>query len=514
MPKAKTALSIAALLFLLAVAQYGYTFGNPLIWDSREVVLKDPTIRSLGQLRQYFMEGSLPVAAKSPLQYYRPAVKAVYAFEYAAFGTDPRGYHALNVLLNALVVVAFFFAVQNIAGDTRLALCSAALYAVNPARVEAVSWVYGISNVMMGLFILLAFIAYHRRRHGFALPAFALALLSRETSLLFPVVLLAYEFLIRSGEPGRRYVHVVPYAGLGALYLAVRASALGAAPPLTELPALALGNSIAVIVQRMLRIAVVPDAPVAMYPRESFESWSGEVAVSYAVVAVCLAVVAFSWRRDRRLCFGFVWFFVWISIWFNVGRFGDYLMAEKALYLASGGLAVVAASGLLCLRFGPILVGLAVAAHFATTFYRTTYWRDPVVFFEHVVAFAPDLAPARFSLGMKYADRKDYFRAAVQLEQAVRLVPGKSEALNNLGNCYFALGKTGAAKASWERSLAADPGNAETSYNLGMLAERAGDASLALDYYRRYLAREPQPPPAVAARIRQLETSAAAGERP
>jgi tetratricopeptide (TPR) repeat protein len=369
-------------------------------------------------------------------------------------------------------------------------------------------------KVRMGLFILLAFIAYQRKRHALALPAFALALLSREASLLFPVVLVAYEFLARSSKPNKRYAHVAPYVGMGALYLAVRGFALGAAPPLSALSPLALGNSIAVIVQRMLKIAIVPDAPVAVYPLESFGVWSGEVVASYAVVALCIAALVFLWRRDRRLCFFLVWFFVWISIWFNVGRFGDYLMTEKALYLASGGLAVIVASGLLRLRFGPILLALAVAAQFSVTFNRSTYWRDPVVFFEQVVAFAPDFAPARFNLGMSYADRKDYARAAVQLEEAERLVPGKSEALNNLGNCYFEMGKVDAARVSWVRALESDSGNANASHNLGMLAERAGDRALALDYYRRYLEHEPHPPPTVTARIRRLEANAGGGERP
>ncbi len=513
-PKATTSLSIATFLFLLSVVQYAYTFGNPLIWDSRAAVLEDPTIRSLDELPGYFLKDSLPTAAESRLQYYRPAVMAIYAFEYAAFETDSRGYHAVNILLNALVVVAFFFAIRNITGDTRLAAYSAALYAVNPARGEAVCWVYGISNLMMGLFILLAFIAYHRRKHAFALPAFALALLSRESSLLLPVVLIAYEFLVRSGESGKRYAHVAPYIGMGALYLAARGFALGAAPPLTALAPLALSNSIAVIVQRMLKIAFVPDAPVAIYPLESFGAWSGEIAASYAVVAVCLAALVFFLRHNRLLCFFFAWFFVWISIWFNVGRFGEYLMTEKALYLASGGLAVMVASGLLRLRFGPILVALAIAAQFSATFHRSTYWRDPVVFFEQVVAFAPAFAPARFNLGMSYADRKDFARAAVQLEEAERLVPGKSEALNNLGNCYFEMGKVDAARVNWVRALESDSGNANASYNLGILAERAGDRALALGYYHRYLEHEPHPPPAVTGRIQRLEASAGAGEHP
>ena len=73
--------------------------------------------------------------------------------------------------------------------------------------------------------------------------------------------------------------------------------------------------------------------------------------------------------------------------------------------------------------------------------------------------------------GQQLKDWSDYSRAAVQLEEAERLVPGKSEALTNLGNCYFALGQTDAARESWTRAVAADPGQALANYTLGLLAE-------------------------------------------
>jgi tetratricopeptide (TPR) repeat protein len=504
-PAQKVLLS-ALVLFALSIVQYSYTLGNPLIWDSESVVAEDPSIQSLANIPSFFVESSLPEVAEGQLKYYRPVVKILYAFEYALFGTDARGYHAINVLVNALVVVALFFLIDAISEDRRLALCASFLYAVNPARGEAVCWVYAASNLLMALFIILSLIGYHRRRHALAIPAFAMSLLSRESAVLFPVLLLLYEHLIRSEQPFKRYTHVAPYAGLAALYLLVRAIVLEGGPSLTDLEPLALMNTITVITQRMLRILLVPDAPVAVYPLEVFETLSAEVLLSYVVVTICLGGLVLIWRRDRRLAFAGLWGFVWISIWFNVGQFGHYLMNEKALYLASAGFLVLGAALLLRMRFGTAVLAAVVAAHFTSTFVRSTYWRDSTLFFEEVVASAPNLAPARLALGMEYATQGDWAKAVPHLEQAVKLEPGRSVSLNNLGTCHHALGDLSKATALWKRALAADPGNGEAAYNLGLMAERAGNLPSALDYYRRYLAHTDSPPLEILQRIRQLET--------
>jgi tetratricopeptide (TPR) repeat protein len=122
-----------------------------------------------------------------------------------------------------------------------------------------------------------------------------------------------------------------------------------------------------------------------------------------------------------------------------------------------------------------------------------------------VVAQGPDFPATRYQLGMKYADRRQYEQAASQFDKVIQLHPGHSMALNNLGNCHFALGNLSQATSDWSKAWEADHSNAKAAYNLGFAAERAGDIDAALHYYRIYLSLVPQPPPQIHSRIQDLE---------
>jgi tetratricopeptide (TPR) repeat protein len=222
-------------------------------------------------------------------------------------------------------------------------------------------------------------------------------------------------------------------------------------------------------------------------------------------VAACVAVLVLLWRRHKPLTFWYLWGFIWLAAYFNIGSLGNYLMAEKGLYLASAGFCVVVASLILCSRFAPFLLAAIVSVHFNVTLARSTYWRDPVTFFEAALDYSPEFTALRYSLAIAHAEAGNFGASAGEFERVLSQNPGHSAATNNLGNSYFALGDHVRAASMWERALALDPGNANPAYNLGMMAEDAGDLAAALDYYRRYLAAAREVPPAVMARIQRLE---------
>ncbi len=503
-------LYLGVALFVLSMAQYAYTLGNPLIWDSRTILLTDPSIRSLANIPAFFLQSSLPPTELASdmvpqLDYYRPLLKIVYALEYAWFGTEPLPYHLMNVVLNAGVVLMLFALVRALTGNLALAFAASAIYAVNPSRGEAVSWVYGFSELAMALCMLAALYFYHARRHAWAAAVFALGLLSRESAVLFPAILLCYEFLLRPGEPARRFLNILPYAVLAAAYLVLRTAVIGGLPPITAASPAALVSTAAVVLQRYLKIFVLPDAPVAFYRLELFEPADAEALVSFGVAALAIAGLVWLWRNDRPTAFWYLWFFVWISIYFNLGRFADFLMAEKFMYLASAGLSVVVAALFLRLRFAPVLLSLVVAAHFGITFARTTYWRDPVTFFTAAAEFSPEFVRLRYELGVAYVDKRDCAAASLSFERVIARVPNHSLALNNLGNCYYVLGDRSRAVTMWSRALAADRRNAMAAFNLGFQAEQAGRPVEALGFYRTYLEVARDVPPQIMRRIRNLE---------
>jgi tetratricopeptide (TPR) repeat protein len=547
-------------LVLVSILQYSYSFGNGFVWDAKGVFVDDPTIRELKYLPGYFTEvssigdsarrtaqGGTPVRS---LAYYRPLMKVIHLAEYAAFGTNPIPYNVVNILLNALVVALCFLLVSSITGNSWVAFGASFLYAVNPARAEVVSWSYSDSYIVMAVLSLSSLYLYHKRRYFPALLLFAFALLSHETAVVLPMMVLFYELLVRRERSFATAGWLFGFFLLTGLFLIVRRSVAGPAP-VTDLAFIPLFNAVVVAVKRLVKSFFLPDAPVTIYQYRPgmFASMNGEIALSYAV-AVFLAVCGLFLRLKKRpLFFWYLWFFLFISIAFNVGRFGDYFIFEKLLYVASLGFCVVIAGLLESIGrkgLGLGLIAVLAVPQFGVTFHRTLFWTDTATYLEKALEFAPDYSLGHYSLGIEYASRKQYDKAIgeygktlalrpdlqfvsghisdlynkkgyeyafagryeeamKEFENSLSIRPDQSGVYNNLGNIYSLRGLGGEALNAWRKAVALDPLNYEASFNLALAYEKKGDLGNALKYYRACLGLYSQASPSLLEKVRALE---------
>jgi type IV pilus assembly protein PilF len=82
---------------------------------------------------------------------------------------------------------------------------------------------------------------------------------------------------------------------------------------------------------------------------------------------------------------------------------------------------------------------------------------------------------AHLNLGVAYLSRKEYHKAMLHLEEAIRLVPDFTAAYNNLGKAYEGLGQYDRARVMYERAVEFNPRYADAYLNLGKLLYRSGD---------------------------------------
>ena len=131
--------------------------------------------------------------------------------EYAVFGLDPRGYHAVNLGLHLLNVVLVYALSARLGGSRAAAGAAAALFAVSAIAFTPLHWAAGISELLTASLLLgatLLWLGAARRsagwRWGAALLALA-AMCSKETAATWVLVVALLEW--RSPRRGHDLGH-------------------------------------------------------------------------------------------------------------------------------------------------------------------------------------------------------------------------------------------------------------------------------------------------------------------
>ncbi len=202
-----------ALLLLVSLSLYGLTLRNNFVTDDKLQILSNPNVKDPQNLTQAFRGDVWSFATQKNSKkhrgtnYYRPLQLLTYMAEYSAFGEKSWPWHLMNMVLNA-IVVALVYLLLTLLAEPALAFWAALLFALHPIHTEAVAWVAALPELECALFLLLALIFYHRARKGtasagslaFSTLFLAAALLSKEVALLFPFVLVAYEWFFRGAD--------------------------------------------------------------------------------------------------------------------------------------------------------------------------------------------------------------------------------------------------------------------------------------------------------------------------
>ncbi len=236
---------------ILAFLVYYGSLANGFVYDDNEQVLRNPWITSPEYLDEIFLSDPFGFF-KDAFQKlsYRPMMLVVYMAEYALFGLDPWGWHMANVFMHGMNGAVAFLVISRLLAlrtDGALApspagylapLIGAAIFVTLPVNAEVVSWVGCVPELSYTLFLLSALYMYMvacqgragALLHGLSALLFFLALLSKETAIIFPVLVFFYDLARDRGEglfARTRVKRYLPMAASLAAYLAVRSYVVG-----------------------------------------------------------------------------------------------------------------------------------------------------------------------------------------------------------------------------------------------------------------------------------------------
>ncbi len=473
--------AILAGILIVSCAIYLPSLRNGWVVDDWEVFVNNKLIHSWSFVTNSFRYDSwwfrkptsLPQSA-----FYRPLVNVWFAASTWLFGLHPAPWHLAKIGLHVVAVLLCFRIAQLLTSDVTVALLTAAIFGFMPAQVEAVVWISSIAEPLSTVFELAALLFFIERKPGLSggligsLILYAGALLTHESSVLFPLIVAAYVFLIERNE-NRRGVEAVrtlaPFVCLALIYMCVRAEVLGFgnivglpsfAPPSavrgTEIPVPHYGFSeilmtLPVVMVAYLKSEVIPGVAGPSHG-VSWVTHAAPITFFSAGVLVVLAVLAVALvnrSSDRRLyLFCAVWVLLTIAPALNLNSI-LFLVHDRYLYAPSFGWSL--AFALAATRIAKLSrtartvvetsMALLLVGYIASTIRTEHFWHDDVTYFGRCVAIAPTDLDYRLRLHAALNQAGDREGALEQVRRDVEMYPNNAYLRLEISEQYQMMGR-------------------------------------------------------------------------
>lgn len=457
----------------LAVA-FLYAFGvnGPLLWDDMDWIVNNPFVHSLTweNLSAIFTQNIL-AGANGMSNYYRPLLLVSFIPNYLIAGTTPFLYHVVNDLIHLANGFLIYYLVLRWLGKKRIAFLVALLFLIHPLQTEAVSYVVGRGDPLSVLFILAGILLYIRGRFWLAMSAAVLAILTRETGILFPVylgiVLIAFELKGSFWERFKvAFIKVLPFVGISFIYGVMRLTILNFQNTLnfSNQQDFYTGHILYRIytffdaLSLYIRLILWPtglhflhDIPI------SINFWEGLVWLGGLFILISICWLFWLYRKKDTSVFN-IWFFG-LGIFFT------------NLSLSSGILASINARALEHWLYFSLFGILTIIAWYLDKIWcylETHLPKLRVVFLISFILYCVFLGYQTIQLNLVWADEVALYKNILKYE------PTNFQTLNNLGNWYYNNRDSANAKILWQRAIVSNPYDPTAFTNLGSLANDEG----------------------------------------
>jgi tetratricopeptide (TPR) repeat protein len=505
---------LVMLALVLTALSYVNTLRFQFVYDDLPQIISNPAVHSWQHAPRLFVEHVWSQFSGQPGNYYRPLFELWLMINYSLFGLHPAWWHATTVLVHLAVVLMVYVLARRVTGDRLTAAIATVIYGLHPTHIETVAWISGVTEPLLAVFVIGSFVSYARSRDGgqgagwwraASAASYGLAMLCKETGVMVPALLFAYDRLIlaRRGGPretmpsmARRYA---PYAAVALAYMAMRHYVLRGlgypeAKPWLDV-ALTLPSFLWFYVRELLwpvGLSVFHDTPLVHTP--------GLTNFVLPLLGVAAAVGALLWasRRSRVAAFG-AW---WIAALMVPPIAGIYtfiqedLVHDRYLYLPSVGFAIVLAWAIRSIKsdgpelFGapraPMVITLVLGCALAVgTAMQNVYWMNDLILYAHAVNTAPKNVLALNHLANEFYKRHRPEEALALYRESLQIKPDLWMTHFVVGITMYGLERYPEAQKELETAVRLMPNNADEYYYLGLAHMQQANYAQAEPYFRK-----------------------------
>ncbi|MCE5250653.1 tetratricopeptide repeat protein [bacterium] len=498
---------------------YANTLVGKFAFDDKSLIVENKMVTDSYSLKDIFVSNYRAGSGFTGDSLYRPLT--VLSFVLNKFGDklNPFYYHAVNVTLNACNALCLFLLLKSLTDSIPLSFLSVLLFSVAPVHTEAVANNAGRPEILCVFFMLLSWLCIEYSMKGIlGLAAAALflfcALLSKETAVVFPVLVLVLDIALK--RPFTTKKKIIEYAVLTLcviVYVFIRWAVLknvllGFQPGFVDNPiAVApMVERIATALGVLVRYVLVLVFPVKLYADYSYNQLPLYTSMLHLIPITGLLFIVGSTasalycrKYDLLYLVGFLFFFIPYLLISNIIFPIGTIMGERLMYLPSVGIALC--GGLVFLRLirrwrypATILFILVTGVYAYRTVSRNREWHDDFSLFGAELRNGSKSAKVLCNMGYLSGFRdnmgtpEDYYRKALEI------YPKYDGALLGLGRSLYDQKRYEESSRFYAQAAQFSPDNSRARYDYGTVLEKLGRYNEAEDELKTSIRLNPNTP--------------------
>lgn len=486
------------IIFLLTILSFSPIFNADFVnWDDTVNILDNENVWNLtwDNIKAIFTE--------HVIGNYNPLTILSFAIEYHFVGENAFLFHLDNLLLHLFNIVLIFALGKRLKLGLYPSLFFAALFAIQPMRVESVAWITERKDVLFAAFYFGAIHKYldykiKKSKSAYILSIFLMILscLSKIQAVSLPLSLLLIDmYRYKNMHWGKWIKEKIPYfiisiiMGLiGVYFLRLQGSLMNSGDVTSFMERMILGfYGIGVYLIK----SIYPYEMVAIYPY-SHDLHSYHYIFGVLGLLSFVGMIYLWFTRRRVLKFGLYFFLVNVIFLLQFVGAGQGLTADRFTYVPYVGCFFIIAyfwnkareknlwfSG----KTWSVLAVIALLGYSYMTFRQTQVWENSETLWKHQLKFYDRIPLPYANLANYLRDHGRYEEAMKNYNQSLDLVPRRALTRNSRGRLYFMLGKYEKALQDYNIALEEDPHNAEYLSNKGATLGYLKRFELSLQYF-------------------------------
>jgi len=481
------AITILVVLVFGRSLTYEFTYHD----DTQLLVVNQEFLGNLANIPRLF-NSDVFISMSHSFFYYRPLLNLLFMVELQFEKDSTWLFHLTNILLHLGCSVILYFLFKELKVQRLMAGMAACIFCVHPINTSAVVWIPGRNDTLLALFILSSFLFFLRWMetnktwqfvcHGLL---FFLALLTKESAILFPLLCLSYGLYMRRENPGRRKIilMIVTYTIAAAVWIALRSMVHQTYEThyegvqlisgwLKNLPAFALYFG-----------KIFFPFNLSVYP--NFEDHSLILGGISIVVIIALVLVK---QPHRRL---FFWGFTWFLLFLVPTLIGGSIFLEHRAYCALIGV-FFALTQLrpiqdLDLSKMPYVAGFSVIILLFSilTILHAAHYQNRIAYTTSAYRLDPSIDESYSSLAGTYIDAGNDDAAFKILQAGVSRKENMRMVHRMLADILVRRGEYAEAQKEYEVSLKIEPLHLYTYINYGRMCLQVGNIDNAAQLWKK-----------------------------